>query len=98
MESKHKFSMEQRRDCKVTGVVEVHSFDENNILMETVDGMLTIKGSSLHVGRLDLEKGEADVDERQGAGTGRWIPSHTLTRIHWRKKEKGCLHACLADE
>lgn len=62
MESKHKFSMEQRRDCKVTGVVEVHSFDENNILMETVDGMLTIKGSSLHVERLDLEKGEADVD------------------------------------
>lgn len=59
---KHRFSMEQRRDCKITGVVEVHSFDENNILMETVDGMLTIKGGNLHVSRLNLEKGEADVD------------------------------------
>ena len=59
---KHRFSMEQRRDCKITGVVEVHSFDENNILMETVDGMLAIKGTNLHVGRLNLEKGEADVD------------------------------------
>ena len=42
MESKHRFSMEQRRDCKVTGVVEVHSFDENNILMETVEGIAVI--------------------------------------------------------
>ncbi|MBO5033229.1 MAG: sporulation protein YabP [Lachnospiraceae bacterium] len=59
---KHRFSMEQRRDCKITGVVEIHSFDENNILMETVDGMLAIKGNNLHVSRLNLEKGEADVD------------------------------------
>lgn len=59
---KHRFSMEQRRECKITGVVDVQSFDENNILMETVDGMLAIKGENLHVGRLNLEKGEADVD------------------------------------
>lgn len=59
---KHSFRMEQRRDCTITGVVEVHSFDENNILMETIDGMLTIKGENLHVSRLNLEKGEADVD------------------------------------
>ena len=59
---KHRFSMEQRRECKITGVVDVHSFDENNILMETVDGLLAIKGEGLHVGRLNLEKGEADVD------------------------------------
>ena len=57
---KHRFSMEQRRECKITGVVEVHSFDENNI----VDGMLAIKGNNLHVSRLNLEKGEADVDGR----------------------------------
>ena len=61
---KHRLGMEQRRDCKLTGVVEVLSFDENTILMETVDGMLTIKGSNLHVSRLNLEKGEADVDGR----------------------------------
>lgn len=66
---KHRFSMEQRRDCKITGVVEVHSFDENNVLMETVDGMLSIKGNNLHVSRLNLEKGEADVDGRVDAFT-----------------------------
>ncbi len=58
---KHRLSMDQRRECKITGVVEVHSFDENTILLETVDGVLTIKGSGLHVSRLSLDKGEADV-------------------------------------
>ena len=61
---KHRFSLEQRRDCKITGVIDVHAFDENNILMETVDGMLAIKGNGLHVSRRNLEKGEADVDGR----------------------------------
>ena len=40
---KHRLILEQRRDCKITGVIDIHAFDENNILMETVDGMLTIK-------------------------------------------------------
>lgn len=61
---KHRVSLDQRRDCKITGVIDVHAFDENTILMETVDGMLTIKGNGLHVSRLNLEKGEADVDGR----------------------------------
>lgn len=61
---KHRLCLEQRRDCKITGVIDVHAFDENNILMETVDGMLAIKGNGLHVSRLSLEKGEADVDGR----------------------------------
>ena len=61
---KHRLSLDQRRECKITGVAEVHSFDENTVLLETVDGVLTIKGSGLHVSRLNLEKGEADVDGR----------------------------------
>lgn len=64
---KHRISLDQRRDCKMTGVVEVHSFDENTVLLETVDGMVTIKGSGLHVSRLNLDKGEADVDGKVDA-------------------------------
>ena len=55
---KHRLILEQRRDCKITGVIDIHAFDENNILMETVDGMLTIKGNGLHVSRLNLERSE----------------------------------------
>lgn len=61
---KHKICLEQRRECKITGVIDIHAFDEHNILMETVDGILAIKGNGLHVSRLSLEKGEADVDGR----------------------------------
>ena len=32
------------------------------ILLETEQGMLHIKGKDLHVNRLDLDKGEVDID------------------------------------
>ena len=38
------------------------SFDEENIFMETSQGRLVIRGSSLHVCRLELEKGEAEIE------------------------------------
>lgn len=60
----HSLSMEKRKDCKITGVIEVCSFDENAMLMETTDGMLLIRGSDMHVSRLNLEKGEADIEGR----------------------------------
>ncbi len=61
---KHRISLEQRKDCKLTGVTEVHSFDENTIVLDTIEGRITLKGSGLHVSRLNLEKGEADIDGR----------------------------------
>jgi sporulation protein YabP len=54
--------MEQRTGLKITGVVNVNSFDENTILIDTEEGAMTIKGNGLHVSRLSLEKGEADID------------------------------------
>ena len=51
-----------RRTCMVSGVSDVLSFDLAEILLETDQGMLMIKGSDLHVNRLTLEKGEVDVE------------------------------------
>ncbi len=48
----------------MTGVSDVLSFDENEIILETDQGMLMIKGNELHVNRLTLDKGEVDVDGR----------------------------------
>ncbi len=58
----HKISIHNRRDALLTGVVDVISFDTEEILMETTQGMLTIKGKELHVKRLTLEKGEVELD------------------------------------
>lgn len=58
----HKVTMSNRRTCTINGVNDVLSFDIHEILLETEQGMLTIKGNDLHVSRLTLDKGEVDVD------------------------------------
>ena len=58
----HKLILNNRRTCNLTGVNDVLSFDENEIILETEQGMLMIKGNELHVNRLTLDKGEVDVD------------------------------------
>lgn len=58
----HKFMLTNRRTCIVSGVCDVLSFDLNEILLETDQGMLMIRGNDLHVNRLTLEKGEVDIE------------------------------------
>lgn len=58
----HKVVLTDRGICSITGVCDVLSFDVAEVLLETEQGMLMIKGSDLHVSRLMLDKGEVDVD------------------------------------
>lgn len=58
----HKITMTNRRSCTINGVNDVLSFDIHEILLETEQGMLMIKGDDLHVNRLTLDKGEVDID------------------------------------
>lgn len=60
----HKVTMTNRRSCIINGVKDVLSFDIREVLLETEQGMLTIKGDDLHVNRLTLERGEVDIDGR----------------------------------
>lgn len=58
----HKLTLNGRKAGTVTGVNAVISFDPAEILLDTEQGMLLIKGSDLNVTRLTLEKGEVEVD------------------------------------
>lgn len=58
----HKLILENRGAGTVTGIREVVSFDENQVVLDTDLGLLTVKGKDLHVSRLTLEKGEVDLD------------------------------------
>ena len=58
----HKLTMSNRKNAALTGVNDVLSFDVHEILLETEQGMLMIKGDDLHVSRLTLDKGEVDVE------------------------------------
>lgn len=60
----HKLILNNRRSCNLTGVNDVLSFYEHEIILETEQGMLMIKGMELHVNRLTLDKGEVDIDGR----------------------------------
>lgn len=60
----HKVTLNNRDKGSLTGILDVISFDENTIVLDTDMGLLTIKGKDLHVSRLTLEKGEIDIEGR----------------------------------
>ena len=61
MQKNHKLVVNNRKTSMVTVVIDVLSFDLNEILLETEQGMMMVKGTDLHVNRLSLEKGEVDL-------------------------------------
>ena len=62
MQKPHKLVVSNRKTSMVTGVLDVLSFDLNEILLETEQGLLMVKGTDLHVNRLSVEKGEVDLE------------------------------------
>lgn len=61
IQKNHKLVVNNRKNSLVTGVADVLSFDLNEILLETEQGMMMVKGKDLHVNRLNLEKGEVEL-------------------------------------
>ena len=46
----------------ISGITDVDSFDEQAVVVYTDLGLLTIRGSSLHINRLSIETGELSVE------------------------------------
>ena len=65
-EMPHTVILEGREKLSISGVVDVQSFDEEQVLLETVRGMLVVRGQGLHVERLQLEAGELIVEGEVG--------------------------------
>ena len=59
----HKVILNDRSGV-LNGIKDILAFDVSEILLETEQGMLMIKGNDLHVKRLTLEKGEIDISGR----------------------------------
>ena len=58
----HRLMLERQKCGTITGIREVISFDEKEILLHTEDGKLSVKGEELHVRHLDLESGEISLE------------------------------------
>lgn len=59
---RHQFTLVDREELSVEGVMNLGSFDEKEIVMETEQGVLTVKGEGLNIKQLNLEKGNITVE------------------------------------
>ncbi|MGN0165619.1 MAG: sporulation protein YabP [Lachnospiraceae bacterium] len=63
----HNITVRDRREINLTGVLDVKSFDELEVLLETELGMLLIKGKGLAVKNLSLEQGIVQLEGEPAA-------------------------------
>ena len=54
--------LENREKLSITGILDVFSFDDQIIIIETELGLLTIKGENLKINKLSLDTSDFIVD------------------------------------
>ena len=54
--------MENRAKVSATGVVDVASFDDETVVLETELGTLIIKGQDFHINKLNVDVGEIVIE------------------------------------
>ncbi len=66
-EGKSDISLICRKEMTVSGVVDVKAFDEQEVVADTVQGILLVKGNALSVDTLSTEKGILKITGRVDA-------------------------------
>lgn len=54
--------LENREKLSISGALDVLSFDDQIVILETELGLLTVKGENLRINKLSLDTGEVIVD------------------------------------
>lgn len=54
--------LENREKLSISGVLDVLSFDDQIVILETELGLLTVKGENLRINNLSLDTSEVVVD------------------------------------
>jgi len=54
--------LENRGKLTISGVVDVLSFDDLVVMVETELGLLTVKGENLHINKLSIDTSEVIVE------------------------------------
>lgn len=57
----HSFSVSERKNIIITGVVKIENFDKEEFLLETVQGFMHIKGENLEIVKLDTYQGNISI-------------------------------------
>jgi len=54
--------LENREKLSISGVIDVESFNDECVIVDTELGVLTIKGEDLHINKLNLDNSELDIE------------------------------------
>ena len=54
--------LENREKLTITGVVDVLSFDDQVVIVETELGLLTVKGENLRINKLSIDTSEVIIE------------------------------------
>jgi sporulation protein YabP len=54
--------LENREKLSISGVLDVLSFDDQVVILETELGLLTVKGENLHINKLSIDTSEVIVE------------------------------------
>ncbi len=54
--------LENREKLNVTGVLDVLSFDDQIVILETELGLLTVKGENIRINKLSLDTSEVTLE------------------------------------
>lgn len=57
----HGINLSERKTLIVSGVKKIENFDDQEFLMETTMGMLTVKGENLELVKLDTMQGNVSI-------------------------------------
>lgn len=60
----HGISLAERKNVIVTGVKKIESFDNEQFIIDTTLGLLTVKGSDLEIIKLDTYQGNVSIKGR----------------------------------
>lgn len=64
VEMEHQVKLTNRKSLEISGVKEVDSFDNEEFLLETVQGYLIIRGQNLQLKNLDVGSGNVTIKGR----------------------------------
>ena len=59
---KHTVQIDCRNHAAITGVTEVYSFHETEVVLKIDSGIMFLSGHGMHIGKLLLDEGKVDVE------------------------------------
>lgn len=54
--------LENREKLNITGVIDVESFNDESVVVDTELGVLIIKGIDLHINKLNIDNSELGIE------------------------------------